>query len=517
MRKTIMKKMKINIFKLLFVHLFFLCLLISPVIASTVSLSFDSLPSEQGWTVSNFGDADESVFSVDGTQLHMDTMELSWYGNSYGGAGAYYKQTDVVNDFEPYILTVEARATAVEGAVDHAWFGLSLQFAVNNGNNSCAFAITPDRFLYLTDSGTELISSTDNDFHQYRMEGGPSGYCHFYVDGLWVGSKPARATTVNHILLGDTTNPTNSRGDIRSYIFQQCAGIPDSNGSTQAGIDQCKADPASCGIELADTNGSTKDGIEQCKADPASCGIELADTNGSTKDGIEQCKANPTSCGIELVDTNGSTKDGIEQCKANPTSCGIKLADTNGSTKDGIEQCKADPASCGIITTPATLSSNFDLHIPDIKYTPVTGSPISYWAYLILAPSQNGLMFNVSDYGVNVTSVSQLPIQTCEELSMDDYSYLESVNDEWNSFFDSSIDFNLLKQQFKTKYCNNSPVFPLATSTVLERHCYLEDTPIDIDPSTTVEDVTASAANPASLRHSGCEIRKDFEYGSVPE
>jgi Regulator of chromosome condensation (RCC1) repeat len=87
-----------------------------------------------------------------------------------------------------------------------------------------------------------------------------------------------------------------------------------------------------------DTNGSTQAGIMQCKTNPASCGI--TDTNGSTQTGIDQCKANPVSCGI-IVST--------DQCKTNPTSCNLfTQAQIDAAKQAGIVQCKANPASCGI-------------------------------------------------------------------------------------------------------------------------------------------------------------------------
>jgi len=165
----------------------------------------------------------------------------------------------------------------------------------------------------------------------------------------------------------------------------------DTNGSIQMGIDQCKANPVSCGITSVDTNGSTQTGIDQCKTNPASCGITLADTNGSTQTGIDQCKANPVSCGIIVstdqcktnpascnlftqVQVDAAKQAGIDLCKTNPTSCnlftqaqidaakqaaiaqckttpascGITFIDNNGSTQVGIAQCKTNPASCGI-------------------------------------------------------------------------------------------------------------------------------------------------------------------------
>jgi hypothetical protein len=39
-----------------------------------ISLSFNSLPSAQGWTYTTSGPAESSIFTVDGTALHQNTI-----------------------------------------------------------------------------------------------------------------------------------------------------------------------------------------------------------------------------------------------------------------------------------------------------------------------------------------------------------------------------------------------------------------------------------------------------------
>lgn len=76
------------------------------------------------------------------------------------------------------------------------------------------------------------------------------------------------------------------------------------DGSTQTGIDQCKANPTSCGISIS--SGYTEEqmsaaiiaGKQNCKISPASCGITVnQNTDGSTQAGIDQCKADPNCKG----------------------------------------------------------------------------------------------------------------------------------------------------------------------------------------------------------------------------
>jgi len=78
----------------------------------------------------------------------------------------------------------------------------------------------------------------------------------------------------------------------------------------QAGIDQCKTNPASCGLfTQAQIDAAKQSGINQCAASPASCGFaacsagEMAGLQRIYLDqGIAQCKANPASCGITKLD-----------------------------------------------------------------------------------------------------------------------------------------------------------------------------------------------------------------------
>ena len=139
------------------------------------------------------------------------------------------------------------------------------------------------------------------------------------------------------------------------------------------GINQCKNDPASCGINVTvnqDTNGSTDDGIKKCQANPSDYGITVDPKDGSIKEcqanpsdygitvdpkdgstqaGINQCKYDPASCGITVIyDTNGSTQEGIAQCQSNPVYYGITVDPKDGSTQAGIDKCKADTVACGI-------------------------------------------------------------------------------------------------------------------------------------------------------------------------
>jgi len=201
----------------------------------------------------------------------------------------------------------------------------------------------------------------------------------------------------------DPSGPTTTESTYSDGIaagIEQCRIDPagcgitvngNTDGSTQAGILQCQNDPASCDITVDNnTDGSTQAGILQCQNDPASCDITVDNnTDGSTQAGILQCQNNPASCDITVDgNTDGSTQAGILQCQNNPASCDIAVQvdngcetnslavtfkgqrsqieascennaivvnlNTDGATEDGVMQCQADPAACGIIVNANT-------------------------------------------------------------------------------------------------------------------------------------------------------------------
>ena len=56
----------------------------------------------------------------------------------------------------------------------------------------------------------------------------------------------------------------------------------------------------------------------------------------------------------------------------------------------------------GSTNSHATLSSNLTLHIPQLTYQPISGSPMDLWADLQFVPGADGsLMWRLSNYGLN--------------------------------------------------------------------------------------------------------------------
>jgi len=123
----------------------------------------------------------------------------------------------------------------------------------------------------------------------------------------------------------------------------------------QTGIDQCKTNPASCTLfSAADVTAAKQAGIDQCKTNPASCALfSAADVTAAKQAGIDQCKTNPASCALfSAADVTAAKQAGIDQCKTNPASCALfSAADVTAAKQAGIDQCKTNPASCALFSS----------------------------------------------------------------------------------------------------------------------------------------------------------------------
>lgn len=194
------------------------------------------------------------------------------------------------------------------------------------------WAINFPVFSQTTQPSTTTTTASSSPSHSPEYNNG-------YNDGLKYGmnlcSKTPQACGIS--LSSDNTN-----SDLEQQIKDQCkqfpasCGIqvgPNTDGSTEEGMAQCRQDPTTCGIELNPDKDQfiqegIKQGIAKCQADPSSC--EIAGNNdGSTQAGIDQCRQNPTTCGITVNNnTDGSTQAGIAQCQKDPNSCGIQINTT---------------------------------------------------------------------------------------------------------------------------------------------------------------------------------------------
>ncbi len=191
----------------------------TPIVIPTDAplLSFDSLPSAQGWQYeSTFTHIPESwIFSVDGSQLHMNSMMQ--------GESAYAYRLDTPIDRQlPFTLNVRARVTNYgDDTNDNPW-GFTLSVLI--GYEQFAIGIRPNRIVGGVDTDLMPLNPIDvNQFHWYRIEGKAGQDFRIFVDGNLLGSAPPEVTSIEHYALkfGDTTRGANAQADITSYSFTQ--------------------------------------------------------------------------------------------------------------------------------------------------------------------------------------------------------------------------------------------------------------------------------------------------------
>src|SRR5690242_20830805 len=76
--------------------------------ASSITLSFNSLPSAQGWSFSAGGATESNVFAVNGTELIQNTI-------GQGDRDPIYNLLGAVNFTDPFVLSITAKVDAAEG------------------------------------------------------------------------------------------------------------------------------------------------------------------------------------------------------------------------------------------------------------------------------------------------------------------------------------------------------------------------------------------------------------------
>jgi hypothetical protein len=148
--------------------------------AGTVSLSFSSLPSAQGWSFVSDGVPEASVFSiVGGNTLAQNTTGI-------GGQAAYYTLGGVVAPNVPFSLSFTARLLVEETSPGLGPFGAFTVF-VQTGVETYGIGLGPDRIAGIT----QLVLSTSIDtsvFHDYRLEVTPGVRYEVFVDNVFIGA-----------------------------------------------------------------------------------------------------------------------------------------------------------------------------------------------------------------------------------------------------------------------------------------------------------------------------------------
>lgn len=216
------------------VTVFIVSLLLSaiPVSAATVSLVFDKLPSEQGWTyLSDGGVAETSVYSVSGGVLRQDTIGFPGRGSAYYFLGA-------VDPNLPFTVDVRARVLEEAGVGPTDWgFG----FYVSTGAEFFPVGISISSIYGAGGPGGHggiLATGFDNktQFHNYRLEATPGTGNTYSVfrDGNLVGTDfVVSGAPLNGLGLGDLTGDASARAEITRFAFTQ---VPEPSAITLIGL-----------------------------------------------------------------------------------------------------------------------------------------------------------------------------------------------------------------------------------------------------------------------------------------
>lgn len=184
---------------------------------TSYDLDFHSLPSAQGWIYST-GDTsvDTDFFSIDGTQLHMNTI-----GSGYSGHA--YLLSMPINPNLPFTLSVRARVNNYEVQSNNNPWGFT--FAVMSDTHQFDLGISPG--IIRGGDGDTLLSTTVDvtQFHTYKIEGKDSDPLYkVYVDDVLIGTTPSRplpSVLSSGFYLGDGTGGANADVDITSFHFEQ--------------------------------------------------------------------------------------------------------------------------------------------------------------------------------------------------------------------------------------------------------------------------------------------------------
>ncbi len=192
------------------------CLLLCSTIlrADTITLSFNSLPSAQGWTYESDGVPDSdgvpetSIFSVSNGVLTQNTLPAPFTTEVYELRGA-------IDLTVPFTISVRARVLANSRIDDVHPYGFC--FAAETGAESFAIGLSPGR---IEDSfARELSTTIDNTtFHDYRLSATPGVGYEFFVDGVLVATGPPLSfVTPSRLLFGDCTRARGALAEITSY------------------------------------------------------------------------------------------------------------------------------------------------------------------------------------------------------------------------------------------------------------------------------------------------------------
>jgi hypothetical protein len=181
-----------------------------------ITLSFDSLPSSQGFTYDYPGNPvpEGDIFSVDGIALTQNTIGQPLISPAHN----IYRLDGIVNDHDPFSLDVRARMIADE-PLDAIGFFMSVRTGTERNEIFLGTSTIhgPTRVFVTSAIDTSV-------FHDYRIEGTPGDdtFAFFVDDALIADVISSSDTNDNYIGLGDPTgNGGNAHVEVTRFEFCQ--------------------------------------------------------------------------------------------------------------------------------------------------------------------------------------------------------------------------------------------------------------------------------------------------------
>jgi len=199
------------------------------VSAETISLNFDTLPSNQGWEYIAYGNSvpEADIFSVDNDALHQNSL-----GVGYATSGSnLYRLNDFIKNSLPFTISLTAKIIQAKSNAGNNPFGFVFGgiFVSPEENFKTGIGIGIGTNKIQDNTLRTISTSIDNtQFHNYLLEVNPQTGYSFYVDEALIytgslGNFPIEENDqlLNYLFLGDGTGSANAQVEITKYVFTQ--------------------------------------------------------------------------------------------------------------------------------------------------------------------------------------------------------------------------------------------------------------------------------------------------------
>jgi hypothetical protein len=194
-----------------------------PLVAATIAeLSFDTLPSAQGWGFFSSGphsSTEGDSYAVDGTSLNQNTIASG--GNGIGSTGYIFTPSPAPTGDYSVFWDASVASQTIYQQPELRWASFSVQ--VDLGGDAINFGVTPTE-LYINGSYFTPLGFDATEENSYRVEvSSASNSFSLYVNGDLEQTGSTIATSLNAIELGDNTGRADSIGS--TSLFRIETGI----------------------------------------------------------------------------------------------------------------------------------------------------------------------------------------------------------------------------------------------------------------------------------------------------